>query len=229
MSDTTLPLFAALWLGILTAISPCPLATNIAAVSFISRQVGRRASVVLSGVVYTLGRAITYGVLGFVLVRTAVDVPALSMFLQTHINRFLGIVLVLVGMFLLDLIPFHFPGLDISNRVAERLERVSLVGPLLLGSAFALAFCPVSAALFFGGVIPLAVQNQSSFMVPLGYSIGTGLPVLVFAVIIALSAGSLGKIYRGVERIDYWSQRITGLVFIGIGIYYVLCYTLAVF
>jgi cytochrome c-type biogenesis protein len=130
--DTTVPLFAALWLGILTAISPCPLATNIAAVSFISRQVSRRTTVILSGIAYTIGRAITYGILGFLLVRTAVDVPALSMFLQTYINRFLGILLVLVGMFLLELIPFNFPSLNVSDRVAERLGRVNVVGPLLL-------------------------------------------------------------------------------------------------
>ena len=223
--DTTWPVLAALWLGILTAISPCPLATNIAAVSFISRQVSHRTTVILSGVAYTIGRAITYGVLGYVLVRTAVDVPALSMFLQTHINRFLGIVLALVGMFLLDLIPIHLPSLDISGRVAERLGQIRMGGPLLLGSVFALAFCPVSAALFFGGVIPLAVQNRSSFVLPLSYSIGTGLPVLAFAVVIAVSAGSLGKVYKGVSRMDQWSRRITGIIFIGIGVYYILRYT----
>jgi len=226
--DSTLPVFAALWLGILTAISPCPLATNIAAISYISRHVSRRTTVILSGFTYTIGRAITYGILGFLLVRTTVDVPALSMFLQTYINRFLGILLVLLGMFLLDLISLNFPSLSISERVTDRLSRVNMVGPLLLGSVFALAFCPVSAALFFGGVIPLAVQNQSSFVLPLGYSIGTGLPVLAFAVVIAVSADSLGKIYKGISRIDYWSRRVTGVVFIGVGIYYVFHYTLGI-
>jgi cytochrome c biogenesis protein CcdA len=151
----------AVWLGILTSVSPCPLASNIAAVSFISRRITQRNTIFLSGILYTLGRSLTYIVLGILIVKTLVDIPILSDFLQRYINKILGIVLILVGMVLLDLlrIPLSLP--PVSENVAKKLAEKGIFGSFPLGILFALAFCPVSAALFFGGLIPLAVTAQS--------------------------------------------------------------------
>ena len=159
-------LLTAVWLGILTSVSPCPLATNIAAVSFISRRITQRSTVFLSGILYTLGRSLTYIVLGVLIVKTLVDVPILSDFLQRYINKILGIVLILIGMVLLDLlrIPLSLP--SVSENIAKKLVDKGALGSVPLGILFALAFCPVSAALFFGGLIPIAVKAQSGIGLP---------------------------------------------------------------
>ena len=217
-------LTSAVWLGILTSVSPCPLATNIAAVSFISRRITQRNTVFLSGILYTFGRSLTYIVLGVLIVKTLVDVPILSDFLQRYVNKILGIVLVLVGMVLLDLlrIPMSIP--SVSENVAKRLAEKGTFGSFPLGILFALAFCPVSAALFFGGLIPIAVKAQSGIGLPLIYGIGTGLPVLLFAFLMASGTGYINNLYYRITRIEFYTKKITGIIFILVGIYYVLAH-----
>jgi cytochrome c biogenesis protein CcdA len=217
-------LASAVWLGILTSVSPCPLATNIAAVSFISRRITQRNTVFLSGILYTLGRSLTYVVLGVLIVKTLVDVPILANFLQRYVNKILGVVLILVGMVLLDLlrIPLSIPSL--SENVAKKLIEKGAFGSLLLGILFALAFCPVSAALFFGGLIPIAVKAQSGIGLPLIYGIGTGLPVLLFAFLTAAGAGYINNLYHRITKIEFYTKKLTGIIFILVGICYVLAY-----
>jgi cytochrome c-type biogenesis protein len=217
-------LASAFWLGILTSVSPCPLATNIAAVSFISRQITQRNTVFLSGILYTLGRSLTYIVLGVLIVKTLVDVPILSDFLQRYVNKILGIVLILVGMVLLDLLRIPLPIPAISENVAKKLAEKGTFGSLPLGILFALAFCPVSAALFFGGLIPIAVKAQSGIGLPLIYGIGTGLPVLLFAFLVAAGTGYINNLYYRITRIEFYTKKVTGIIFILIGIYYALAY-----
>ena len=217
-------LASAVWLGILTSVSPCPLATNIAAVSFISRRITQRNTVFLSGILYTLGRSLTYIVLGALIVKTLVDVPILSDFLQRYVNKILGILLILVGMVLLDLlrIPLTIP--SVSENVAKKLAEKGTLGSLLLGVVFALAFCPVSAALFFGGLIPIAIKAQSGIGLPLIYGIGTGLPALIFAFLVAAGTGYINNLYHRIAKIEFYTKKATGVIFILVGIYYALTY-----
>lgn len=217
-------LATAVWLGILTSVSPCPLASNIAAVSFISRRITQRNTVLLSGIVYTLGRSLTYSILGVLIVKTLIDVPILSDFLQRYVNKILGIVLILVGMILLDLLRVSLPMPSVSENVAKKLAEKGISGPLFLGVFFALAFCPVSAALFFGGLIPIAVKAQSGIGLPLIYGIGTGLPVLLFAFLVAAGAGYINNLYYRITRIEFYTKKVTGIIFILVGIYYALAY-----
>jgi cytochrome c-type biogenesis protein len=214
----------AVWLGILTSVSPCPLATNIAAVSFISRRITQRNTVFLSGILYTLGRSLTYIVLGVLIVKMLVGVPILADFLQRYINKILGIVLILVGMVLLDLIrvPISLP--SVSEDAVKRLIDRGAIGSFPLGILFALAFCPVSAALFFGGLIPIAVKAQSAIWLPLIYGIGTGLPVLLFAFLIAAGAGYISNLYQRIARVEFYTKKATGIIFILVGVYYALAH-----
>jgi cytochrome c biogenesis protein CcdA len=217
-------LASAVWLGILTSVSPCPLASNIAAVSFISRRITQRNTVFLSGILYTLGRSLTYIVLGVLIVKTLVDVPILSDFLQRYVNKILGIVLILVGMVLLDLLRIPLPIPSVSENVAKKLVEQGTLGSLLLGVVFALAFCPVSAALFFGGLIPIAIKAKSGVGLPLIYGIGTGLPVLLFASLVAAGAGYINNLYHRIAKIEFYTKKATGIIFILVGIYYALTY-----
>jgi cytochrome c biogenesis protein CcdA len=220
--DFPLSIITALWLGILCSISPCPLATNVAAISFVSYRVAHQRIVLLSGILYTLGRSVIYIVISFLIIHALVNIPVLSDFLQQYINKIVGILLIAVGLFLLDLWKINLPSISISEALQKRLDEIGIVGSFFLGALFALAFCPVSAALFFGSLIPLAIMEQSTFGFPLTFGIGTSLPVLIFAVVIAFGSRYADEIYCGLKRVEYFAKRGTGVVFILIGIYYVL-------
>ncbi|MEW6573649.1 MAG: aromatic aminobenezylarsenical efflux permease ArsG family transporter [Bacillota bacterium] len=210
---------AALWLGILTSISPCPLATNIAAVSYIGKHVGNARMMLLSGLFYTAGRTAAYLSLGVLLVTGILSIPEASNFLQKYMNRLLGPVLILAGMFLLELLRPNLPGLRLSEKVPLRLARSGYWGAGLLGVVFALSFCPVSAALFFGGLIPLSVKQGSSVFLPSLYGIGTALPVLFLAFLLGFGTQTAGKAFNRLNQIEWWARRITGILFIAMGIY----------
>ena len=214
----------AAWLGLLTSISPCPLATNIAAISYIGKQADRPRRVLLTGILYTLGRTLTYVILGVLLVASLLSVPGLSNFLQHYMNKILGPVLIVVGMFLLDLLNLPAWGGSGASRLGERLGRSGAWGAGLLGMLFALSFCPTSAALFFGSLIPLSIKWQSSVILPSLYGAGTALPVFAFAVLIAMGAKSLGAAFQRLTAVELWARRITGVVFILIGIYFSVTY-----
>lgn len=214
-------LLTALWLGILTSISPCPLATNIAAVSFLSKKFDNRLPTLLNGILYTLGRTLTYFLLSLLIVGGLFNIPFVSMVLQDYIAKLLGPVLILVGMFLLDLLPSPSFG-NICGDVHTKLIGKGYTGSFLLGAFFALAFCPTSAAIFFGAMIPLALDKHSIIEMPVLYGIGSGIPVMVFAVLIAFGFKSIGKAFQNTVKLELWIRRLTGALFIMIGIYYIL-------
>ncbi|MBZ0267111.1 aromatic aminobenezylarsenical efflux permease ArsG family transporter [bacterium] len=228
MTEAILVAGSALWLGVLTSVSPCPLATNIAAISFVGRRVDSPRAVLLGGVLYTLGRSFAYAVLGAVLVYSLLSASSVSLALQKHMNRILGPLLIVTGMVLLDLLPLKLPGSAPGARAQGLAERGGTWGAGLLGILFALSFCPISAALFFGSLLPLAIANGSAVLVPSIYGIGTGLPVLVFAVALGLGAGSLAGAFRRVAAAELWARRITGVIFIGVGVYMALVHVFRV-
>jgi cytochrome c-type biogenesis protein len=228
MTEFVLGVGTAMWLGILTSISPCPLATNIAAISYIGRRVGSPRQVFLAGLLYTVGRTLAYLALAIVLVASVLSVPEISLFLQKYMHLVLGPILVIVGMFLMGLIEFSSGGSGVSEGLQNRVDRMGIWGALLLGIVFALTFCPTSAALFFGSLVPLSLKVNSSVMLPMVYGVGTALPVMVFAVLLATSAQSVGRAYNVLGKIEWWARMLTGLVFIVVGIYFSLKYVFQV-
>ena len=221
-------MWSALLLGLVTSISPCPLATNITAISFVGRRVGSPRKVLLAGILYTIGRSLTYMAVGALLVWSLLSAPRVSLVLQRTMNKALGPILIVVGIFLLDFIPLRLPSSGFAHRAGERIARWGSVGALLLGVLFALTFCPVSAALFFGSLLPLAIEQHSPLVLPALYGVGTAIPVLGFAVAIALGARTLGKAFGKLTRIERWVRRLTGAVFIGVGIYLTLVHLVRV-
>jgi cytochrome c-type biogenesis protein len=219
---------SALWLGVLTSISPCPLATNIAAISYIGRKVGNSRQIFLTGLLYTIGRTLAYLVLAFILVASVLSMPQVSLFLQKYMSLALGPILILVGMFLLGLIQMDISGQGIGEGMKKRVDAMGIWGALLLGIVFALSFCPTSAALFFGSLVPLSLKVNSSIALPVIYGIGTALPVMVFAVLLAISAQSVGKAYNVLAKIEWWARMTTGWIFVLVGIYFSLKYVFEV-
>ena len=226
MEVIILPLLSALWLGILTSISPCPLTANIAAVSYIVRRLDHTSYVFASGILYTLGRVIGYTGLGILITSSLLSIPQTSYFLQDYMNKIVGPVLIMTGFFLLEILPLNVLGLSTPDKITSRFKNLGIVGSLPLGMLFALSFCPVSAALFFGSLIPLSLKNGSSIILPSIYGIGTGLPVLAFAILIAMGIKNIGTIFKKVTLFEYWTRRMIGIIFILVGIYYILAHIL---
>ncbi len=224
MDGMGMALGSALWLGFLTSISPCPLATNVAAMSFISRGLGSPRRVLLTGLVYAVGRSVAYLVLGILMLASLLSAPGVSLILQERMNQILGPALISTGVLLLDLIRIPSRGGGISGGLQRRAERWGIWGGGLLGVVFALSLCPTSAALFFGSLIPLALKSRSSVILPVVYGIGTALPVFAFAVALAIGANAVGRMFNVLSRFEAWARRITGAVFIGVGGYYCLTY-----
>lgn len=220
---------SALWLGILTSISPCPLATNIAAVSFLSKKIAHPLMVFLSGFAYTLGRMVAYAALGWVIINSLLSVPEVAQFLQKYMVKALGPLLVITGLFLLEIITLKLPGVALSHKQHSKLVESEALGAFVLGLIFALAFCPVSAALFFGSLMPLALNNRTGALLPFIYGIGTGLPVLIFAVAIALGVTSMSHWFHKITKLEYYTRRITGMIFILVGLYFTGIYILRLF
>lgn len=219
--------FTAIWLGILTSISPCPLATNIAAISFIGKKVGSGWHTLLSGLSYMFGRMLAYMLISIMLLAGLTSVPSIALFLQKNMNKFLGPILIIVGLFLLGVFKMSFSGNLAGDGVKKFAETHHMSGAALLGILFALSFCPVSAALFFGSLIPLSIKYDSNFIFPSLYGIGTALPVVAFAVILAFSAKTVGKVFNRITQVEYWSRMTTGVLFELIGIYFTLKYVFA--
>ena len=214
----------ALWLGILTSISPCPLASNIAAISFLSKKIARPRSVLLSGLFYTFGRIISYAAVGSIIIASLISIPNAANFLQKYMNRALGPILIIVGLFLLDVIKFNIPGLSFSEDKKKGLARAGLKGSFALGAIFALSFCPISAALFFGSLIPLSLNNSYGMLLPFIYGIGTALPVVLFAVAVSYGAKTIGTWFNKLSQFERYARKTTAIIFILAGLYYLLSY-----
>lgn len=215
-------IFSAFWLGLLTSISPCPLATNIAAVSYISRNFGSSKKVLCSGLLYAAGRMLTYVVIAVLAVASLLSLPEVSFFLESNMHKIIGPLLIIVGIILLDVIPISFSGSLVSSSLQEKAGKWGMWGSGLLGILFALTFCPLSAALFFGSLIPLAVDGKSAVLMPSVYGLGTAVPVIAFALVMVFSVKSIGKVFDKLTQIEKWVRKLTAIIFIGAGIYLLL-------
>ncbi|MFH0732612.1 MAG: aromatic aminobenezylarsenical efflux permease ArsG family transporter [Candidatus Omnitrophota bacterium] len=227
--DILIAFGSALWLGILTSISPCPLATNIAAISFLSKKITQPVLVFISGFAYTLGRMAAYAILGWIIISSLLSVPQVAQFLQRYMVKALGPLLIIAGFFLLEIITIRLPGISLSENHRSKLAESGAPGAFILGFILALAFCPVSAALFFGSLIPLALNSKAGTLLPFIYGVGTGLPVFIFAVAIALGFTSMSRWFHKITRLEYYTRIITGVIFILVGLYYTGIYILKVF
>ncbi len=217
----TIEILSALWFGILTAISPCPLATNIAAVTFLSKKINHPRDVLFASIAYTAGRMFAYAVLGGFIISSIVTIPSIANFLQQSMNKILGPTLIIVGFFLLDYIKINIPRFLISQDKQTALVESGIKGAFMLGVLFSLSFCPIAAALFFGSLIPLALNSKIGIVLPFIYGIGTGIPVAMFSLGVVLGVKSLSKWFKNTSRIEFVTKRLTGIIFILVGFYFI--------
>jgi len=221
MGTNSFPLIAAFFIGLMTALSPCPLATNITAIAYISKKIDNGKHTLITGFVYTLGRMFTYVLLASLIVYVGVNVQAISLFLQTYGERILGPLLIFMGLIMLNLI--KLPSLKSGNRInsiKEKLSEKGYWGSFLLGVIFALAFCPFSAVLFFGMLIPLALKYSDAFLIPSVFSFATGLPVIIFAFILTFSVSKLSKVMNKAQIFEKYMRYAIAITFLIVGVYY---------
>jgi len=220
---------SAAWFGILTSISPCPLATNIAAISFLSKRITNPVFVFLAGLAYTLGRMFSYAILGILIIKSILAIPESAQFLQKYVVKAIGPILIFTGLVLIEVVKLRFSGFTLSEKHRNALTEAGAPGAFMLGVFFALAFCPISAALFFGSLIPLALSHKMGIILPFIYGIGTGLPVLFFAVAIAIGISSLNRWFSKLTILEVYMRKITGVIFILVGLYYSGIYIIKLF
>lgn len=221
LENTSVPILTAFLLGLMTAISPCPLATNITAVGFISKDIQSKNRVFVNGLVYTLGRAVSYTILAILLYYSA-DQFRISGFFQLNGEKIIGPFLVLIGVFMLGVLKINFPGLSSWTDKFTKKGIGSFWDVLLLGIIFALAFCPYSGVLYFGMLIPLTISSSEGVLLPFIFALATGIPVIIFAWLIAYTVSGVGAFYNKVKAFELWFRRVIAVVFIGIGIYYIV-------
>jgi len=229
LDGSNVPLLSALILGIMTAISPCPLATNITAIAFIGKNIENKRQVFINGLIYTLGRAISYVGLGVILYFGASKFY-ISSFFQSNGEKFLGPLLLIIGILMMDFIKIKFPGLGkLSDRFQNGDKKGSWLSALLMGIVFALAFCPYSGVLYFGMLIPMTVSSASGLFLPLVFAVATGLPVIIFAYLIAFTLSGVGNLYSKIKTFEKWFRRIVAIIFIIVGLYYIYTFYLQKF
>lgn len=208
-------------LGLMTTLSPCPLAVNISAMGYISKDIKNKKTVFYNGLIYTLGRAFSYTLLA-VIIFLGADQLNISMFLQRWGEKILGPLLIIIGFFMLDVFKLKIPSFSkLSDKISSK-NNGTYWGSFALGTLFAMAFCPYSAVLYFMMLIPITIASPSGLYLPVIYAIATGLPVILFAWLIAFAVGNVGKFYNKIKNVELWFRRIVSVVFIGVGIYFLI-------
>jgi len=221
MGTSSIPLLAAFFIGLMTAISPCPLATNITAIAYASKKIDNSKHTILVSLLYTLGRMFTYVSIASLIVWFGVNVQSIALFLQKYGERILGPLLIIIGIIMLDIIKMNFLKSNAKlDSLKEKLAKKGFLGAFLLGVIFALAFCPFSGVLFFGMLIPLALKAGDGLLIPSVFAFATGLPVIILSFILVHSVSKLGKIMNKIQAFERWARRIVAVIFIIIGIYY---------
>jgi len=221
LDNYNIPILSALVLGLMTAISPCPLATNITATAYISKNISNKRKVFLSGLVYSLGRAFSYTTIGLILYFGASKFQIARFFNQNG-EKFLGPLLIILGLIMLNVIKLNFLGKsNFQETLSEKFKDKGLLGSFLIGIIFALAFCPYSGALYFGMLIPMTIASADGLYLPIVFAFGTGLPVILFTYLLAFTAGKVGIFYNKITQIEKVMRKVAGVVFVLAGIYYI--------
>lgn len=221
LQNSQLPIITVFILGLMTALSPCPLATNITAIAYLSKDIENRKKVFLNGLIYTLGRTITYTTIGLIFF-FGVSQFQVSGFIQKWGEKILGPLLIIIGLFMLDFIKIRFPSFGKLTENAQKSNKKNFWGTLILGIIFALAFCPYSGVLYFGILIPMTIASSSGLFYPIIFAIATALPVIIFAWVVAFTLGEINSIYKKMKNFELWFRRIIAGVFIIVGIYYLI-------
>lgn len=224
LDNSSMPIATAFLLGLMTAISPCPLATNIAAIGFIGKDIEIRRRIFIKGLLYTFGRILAYTLLGIILltiIKGGNSLFGIQKFIGKFGGKVIGPILLLIGLYMLFGSKLNLPSFGFKGN-GEHLATKGGLGALLLGLLFAIAFCPSSAIFYFGMLIPLSATVSGGWLLPIVFAVATALPVLLIVWILAFSSNSIGRFYGKMQVIQKWLNWIVGGLFVAIGVYYII-------
>jgi len=228
LDRSSIPAITAFILGILTAVSPCPLATNITALGYISKDIEDHHRIFINGLLYTFGRIVSYTVLGFILIpilRKGASIFMVQKAVSKYGEMLIAPALIIIGIFMLDVIKLNLPKINIGGESLKKMTKGGW-GAMLFGMLFALAFCPASGVLYFGMLMPMSAAETGGYLLPVIYAIATALPVIIVAWILAYSVAGLGKFYNRMQTFEQWFRKIVAILFIAAGIYYAVVFYL---
>jgi len=214
------PLISALLLGLLTAIAPCPMTINITAVGFIGRDITQRERIFSNGIFYALGTIFSYTTLALILYFGA-DRFRVSQFFQNYSEKIIGPLLLIIGLLMIGIIRIDFPMWNRLTKKFENRKSFRAWDSFLLGLILALAFCPYSGVLYFGMLIPLIISTSSPWN-SVVFSLSAGLPIVLFAWLLAFTVSGVGRVFNRLKSFEFWFRKVVAAVFIGIGLYYII-------
>ena len=223
LDSSTAPVLTAFLLGLITAISPCPLATNIAAIGYIGKEMENRKWIFINGLLYTLGRILAYTILGIVVIsilREGASIFGVQKFVAKYGEMIIGPALLLIGLYMLFGHKLRLPSFGFSGKNGEKIAKNGSWGAFLLGVLFAMAFCPSSGIFYFGMLIPMSATATGGYFLPIIYAIATSLPVIIIAWVLAFGANQIGAVYGKIQMVQRWLNLIVGVLFVAIGVYY---------
>jgi cytochrome c biogenesis protein CcdA len=222
MGTSNIPVIAAFFIGLMTAISPCPLASNIAAIAYTSRKMQSAKATLITGFLYTLGRVFTYTSIAVLIVWAGLSSRIISLALQEYGDILVGPLMIIAGLIMLEIVKLKLPSSGRMDSLKAKLAEKGYLGAFFLGAVFALAFCPFSAVLFFAMLIPIAIQAGDPIIIPSVFAFATGLPVIILSVILAKSVSKLASAVKKVQKAEAYMRKAVGVIFLLIGGYYLI-------
>ena len=220
--NSTVPIFTALFLGIMSGLGPCTMATNIAAIAYISQRLTNRRFALFASLLYSLGRMVTYTLLGILIIGIGMEVPAIRSFLEDMGTYVLGPLLLIAGILMLLAHKISFGGGGRMAALGKKFADRGLWGSFIMGVIFALAFCPYSAVLFFAVLMPMSLTVDTGILLPPMFGIGSGFLVMIFGILLMVSVSAVSKWVTNLGKAEKVMRIIMALVFIGVGIYYMV-------
>jgi len=212
------PMVSALLFGLLGATSPCQLTTGASALAYVARVAGDRRALAANALAYLLGKALVYTVVGVAVILAGQQLAQLSIPVIIVARKVLGPLMILLGLFLLGLVPLRFsPGHGLAAWLEARAG-ASAGGAFLLGAAFAFAFCPTLFLLFFGLTIPLALGSPLGVAYPGVFALGTTLPLLGLAALLAVGRGASKRYLSTTRRFARWLRPAAAVVLVLAGL-----------
>ncbi|MBN2517376.1 MAG: sulfite exporter TauE/SafE family protein [Candidatus Altiarchaeota archaeon] len=222
MGTSNIPIIAAFFIGLMTAISPCPLASNIAAIAYTSRKMQSAKATLITGFLYTLGRVFTYTTIAVLIVWAGLSTRSISLALQQYGDIILGPLMIFAGVVMLEIVKLKLPSSGRMDSLKAKLAQKGYLGAFFLGAVFALAFCPFSAVLFFAMLIPIAMRAGDAIIIPSVFAFATGLPVIILSIILAKSVSKLASAVKKVQKAEAYMRKAVGVIFLVIGGYYLI-------
>ncbi len=219
-----LPLLTVFLFGLVGAVAPCQLTTNLSAMAYVGSRIGG-ARPGREALAYVLGKILVYTVLGALAVAVGRELQAAAIPVAVTVRKVLGPLMIVVGLGFLGVVRLRgSAGRGVSAWLQARLPGRGPVRAFLLGVAFSLTFCPTLFWLFFGLTIPLALGSAAGWAFPGLFAIGTALPLLAFTVLLMIGTDLTQGFVARVRRSHRLIGRIAGAVFILAGTHDTLTY-----